>query len=76
MLGYARICWDMLGYGGIWWDMVGYGGMCWDVLGYGGTWWDMGGRGSARGEQALHMLCKSFFVVPHGFYICLESFLN
>ena len=65
MLGYARICWDMLGYVGI----------CWDVLGYGGTWSDMGG-GSARGEKALHMLLKGFFVVPHSFYISLESFLN
>ena len=69
MLGYAGICWDMLGYGRIWWDMVGYGGMCWDVVGY-----EQGG--AARGEKALHMLCKGFFVVPHGFYIVLESFLN
>ena len=65
----------MLGYARIWWDMVGYGGMCWDVMGCGGTWWDMGG-GSARGEKPLHMLCKGFVFVPHGFYICLESFLN
>ena len=34
------------------------------------------GGGSACGEKALHMLCKGFSVVPHGFYICLESFLN
>ena len=68
MLGYAGICSDMVGYGGIWWDVLGCDGMWWDMVGYGG--------GSARGEKALHMLCKGFFVVPHGFYICLESFLN
>ncbi len=69
MLEYAGICSDMVGYvriwgyDGIWWDMLGYGGMC-------------EGGGSACGEKALHMLCKGFSVVPHGFYICLESFLN
>ena len=55
MLGYARIWWDMLGYDGIWWDMLGYGGIC--------------EGGSARGEKPLHMLCKGFLFVPHGFYI-------
>ena len=64
-------CGDMVGYGGIWWDMVGRAGMCWDMVGHGGIW-----GGSACGEKALHMLCEGFFVVPHGFYICLESFLN
>mgnify|MGYP002804944632 CR=1 FL=1 len=65
MLGYARIWCDMLGVG----DMMGCGRICWDMVGY------VRG-GSACGEKALHMLCKGFFVVPHGFYICLESFLN
>ena len=45
----------------------------WDMVGHGGIW---GGGGSAGGEKALHMLCKGFSVVPHGFYIRLESFLN
>ena len=35
----------------------------------------LGGWGGG-GRWALHMLCKGFSVVPHGFYICLESFLN
>ena len=65
----------MLGYARIWWEMDGYGGVCWDVMGCGGTWWDIGGV-CARSENALHMLCKGFFFVPHGFYICLENFLN
>ena len=37
-----------------------------------GIWWDMVGYvrgGSARGEKPLHMLCKGFLFVPHGFYI-------
>ena len=63
MLGYARICWDMLGYK----DMIGYAGICWDMLGYGGIC--EGSGGSARGEKPLHMLCKGFLFVPHGFYI-------
>ena len=56
MEGCAGICLDMLGYIGICWDMLGYGGMC-----------EAGG--SARGEKPLHMLCKGFLFVPHGFYI-------
>ena len=62
MLGYGGICNDIMGYAGICWDMLRCVRICyrWDVLGCGGTWWDMGG-GSARGENALHMLCKGFF---------------
>ena len=53
--------------------MIVYGWICWDMQGCGGI---CEGGGFARGEKPLYMLCKGFFVVPHGFYICLESFLN
>ena len=74
IFGYDGICLDMLGYGRIWWEklhMVGCAGMCWDMVGHGGIW---GGLHVVR--RPCTCFAKSFFVVPHGFYICLERFLN